>query len=415
MNEQNFSSLLTPDFLNRSVASFYELVNDNINDNADISSIDEKTLCSQQLSALVNLGILRSRPEYAINDDDITGPNTFMSNARDLGLIYLQILRNDPLVRAVPMVSILGFGERFVKWQSVIATGEPDQYDDDNYVPLVQEQYAQHLQSIIDLQIALRLTLTQMHQKMGNLQSVEQLRFIKRDQCRQALIKKLRQVRSFGLPSHNIYGLFNSPQLPPAVTLKGSDWLNIKQTDTYQSVLSQLGDLVDKLAQQTDQSSIELSAFLILPQMLLKYLRSVAMKESGRTTLDMIKEQYPNLDIIFSPDANGYDPLTQKNNPKILLFSKTVTVGSGYDSSPFVSLVGLDYVQSPISVHQQTLKVEQELYVATTAGTILLSPKDVVVAKFDSVNPETYSLLNIHNNDLVDDSEAAKGLKGKKG
>lgn len=317
-----------------------------------------------------------SQGSVALNDDSIIDPSQMTNNAYVFARLYQDSLIRDAIAEVVPPMNVLSPYMNTIKFFAGQLGGYPDVYHPRNLVPLVNLMMSLVQRPIVKLQIAVEYTLDDIwaaRSSSGDNPAVD-IQLMKRRAAVNSLYEASRKVALVGLPSLGIYGMFNDPNLPAAVPFKDADWRG--DTATYTTVIRAIESLIDRLSQQVTQASNSLSMTLILP---FKYQASLNFVNdkgaSDKSVRTYLRENYPGLNIIFSPYANeGAD-----GKGIAILFRNTTDNGV----PPFFNAVGLNWMNTPASTHQQTLKIFQELYLLQTAGTVLVSPKDVVIAQFD--------------------------------
>lgn len=348
-----------------------------INDGQEISEEDIKLT----VSVLKN-DYVETNPR-AINDDSF---DTSIVAAADQGVLtlgsyYYNELKNDPLERAIKSVNVLKFGMRKISYNTAKLIGIPDIYDDYNKVPIVSEMTTTETRKVLALQVAVQRTLTEEFQGGAGGASFgldpSSLLDRRRRYAADALFKSSRLIRANGFPSLDVYGMYNAPNLPAAVPV--DPWTKGDPEKTYEQIATDINAMASRLANQLEIPVGELKVFLVVPAKYEYLFYTPASKYTNETILERVNATYKNIEIIFSNYDASKVMKPSTNTDLFLMFSQNIYFYNGAQTSPFVNLVGLTYVDTAISEHRVSLKANQELYVLTTAGVILISPRDVVV------------------------------------
>lgn len=379
MNSENL--FLNNQLINKAVIQSHE-ISTRIKDKPISDSFSEDEL-GKMVSFLNQHNIIKTQINAPNINDDVMGTiNTF--NSAGVGVItlpgfYLNNLYTDNVLSAIPALNVLNLGTRYIQWLGGEVGGLPDRYHDYNEVPKANVDLSIQQRPVISLQIAIETTIMEeyFNKEIGASNLNVNLSNLKAMAAQRALTNSLNDLFFQGAPSVGIYGLFNDPALLPAVSLKESDWQDTSAPNNSK-IINDITKICMTLSNQSGQDHNALNATLILPY---KYQGvMLGMVNSNMFVSDFLKKNYPNIKIVFSVQANSQGA---DNKPVGLLFNNRSSF-DGVSQSPFIRPVGLNYISTPISTNKQTLKVTQELYIAQTAGSILMSPYDVVPIKWTS-------------------------------
>ncbi len=354
----------------------------------DLSHPKDFNNAVERLKILNDSGIINfncSLDKNRINDDDDFSVGSYRVPAGfgvlTLPQFYLQTFKKDVLSTVIPPQNILTMSTNVVRWLGGRLTGLPDRYHDYNRVPLVNVQRSWLSRKVVTLQIATQTTLMENFfnnelQSTGvQAMSIERIKALA---AQQALINGLADVTNFGVPAHGVYGLFNEPNLPPAIPLKNDDWA-VGSTDNFKKIIRDISNLLLTLSNQSSIDLGALEATLVIPAKYQASFYAMDGTSNNMTVMEYFNRQYRGLRIVFSIVANE----SSSDNTGIILLFNNISSFMGVNTPPFINPVNLTYSTTPVSQYQDSLKVVQELYIARTAGIILVSPYDVVTAKFD--------------------------------
>lgn len=166
-----------------------------------------------------------------------------------------------------------------------------------------------------------------------------------------------------------VYGILNSPDLNPYETISKT-W----DTATFEEIKQDITKILAKLTDQTKanvNTAID-SIRISIPSDKYVYLASKANANSSVTLLDLLKQVFPNLTFVASPDLKG----AYTGNKDVLIAIAENSLGGTPDSA----LLGYSEIGRMSRIEQKTTAWVQKMSSGTT-GFLPFKPTYIVRAQ----------------------------------
>lgn len=259
------------------------------------------------------------------------------------------------------MTGVGDFDTEEVRQNAVQNVGRADFYGDHNNVPLVSYKSLTEIRDVVRFEAGFEVGRRERAVQGANNYDAERLK-------RGAAIESLEIARNDtawrGAAGLRVYGILNDPSLA-AATGTTANWL----TATYEQIV---GD-IEARAAAIDVASggrfnAEMPIVLAMPVGYRTAMNKVStVNASGKTVMQFIKEQFPNLRVVYTPELKG----AASGDDLIYFIAEPGATSDNADSATFLQIVpARDFLLG----RESGIKVDVEDHGAATAGVICLRP-----------------------------------------